>query len=84
MNTEQMQKNAEASGQLRIWNQFSISYPWYRFHMVYLLHGVEQFDIGIGLIGGNVMTARAHYHGFLVFFCKVSKWSPIIARVSGL
>jgi hypothetical protein len=54
---EQMQKEAKQNGSLRIRHEFTWRYPWYRFHMIYLLYGVEQFDVGVGILGGNIIEA---------------------------
>jgi uncharacterized membrane protein YqaE (UPF0057 family) len=47
---EELQQEAEDSGWLTIWHEFSWWYPWYRLHFVYLSSGVMQFDVGISLL----------------------------------
>jgi uncharacterized membrane protein YqaE (UPF0057 family) len=46
----EMQAEAESSGWLSTWHEFSWWYPWYRMHFVYLNSGVMQFDVGISLL----------------------------------
>jgi len=46
---EQMQKNAEDSGWFKPWNQFTLEYPWYRFHPKIILYGMV-IDIGFNPI----------------------------------
>jgi hypothetical protein len=53
---EEMQEEAEDSGWLTTWHEWSWWYPWYRFHMIYLLDGQQQFDVGVGLFGGSIIT----------------------------
>lgn len=62
---EEMQAEAEQEGWLQIWHEFTWYYPWYRFHIVYLLDGqYKEFDVGIGLIGlfgGNSIIVTQHF-----------------------
>lgn len=44
---EQMQAEAEQSGWLTIWHEFSWWYPWYRIHYVSLYSGSREFDLGM-------------------------------------
>jgi hypothetical protein len=69
---EQLRREAEHSGSLRVWHEFSWWFPWYRFHMVYLLHGIDQFDVGIGLLGGNIINALQN------FIDKISRYAKEI------
>jgi hypothetical protein len=43
---EQMQAEAEQSGQLTKWHEFLWWYPWYRIHYVYWYSGSMEFDLG--------------------------------------
>ncbi|MGD0160490.1 MAG: hypothetical protein ABSB89_09360 [Candidatus Bathyarchaeia archaeon] len=52
----QMQESGTATGVLKVRNEFTLGFPWYRFHIMYFFQSVEQFDVGIGLIGGNTFT----------------------------
>jgi hypothetical protein len=54
---EQMQAEAEDSGWLTVWHEFTWWYPWYRFHIIYLPGGQKHFDLGIGLLGGSIIEA---------------------------
>jgi len=47
---EQMQEEAEDSGWLTTWHEFTIWYPWYRLHFVYWGSPIVQFDVGISLL----------------------------------
>lgn len=54
---EQMQKEAEQNGTLRIWHEFSWWFPWYRIHFVSVYKGIDQYDQGISplpLVGATL------------------------------
>lgn len=47
---EQMQAEAEQSGWLTVWHEFSWWYPWYRLHVRVLENGLMMFDIGMSVL----------------------------------
>lgn len=69
-----MQQEAEQNGTLKIWNEFSRFYPWFRFHLVYLLGGVDQFDVGTSVLGSNVVTAAQNFADRIRGYIKDIEW----------
>lgn len=80
---EEMQKQAEQNGTLKLKNEWSWGYPWYRLHMVYLLGAVEQFDVGIGILGGNIVTATNHFTSRINSYARDIAWDLFGDWVAG-
>jgi len=57
---EQLQEEAEDSGWLTLWHEFTIWYPWYRLHFVYWGSPIMQFDVGLSLLpfGDSIQYAE--------------------------
>jgi len=63
---EELQQEAEESGWLTIWHEFNWWFSWYRFHIVYILDGQQQFDVGIGFFW------RQHHNSISAVFGQIS------------
>lgn len=81
---EQMQEEAEQTGSLRVWHEFSWFFPWYRMHSVCVYAGVDQFDQGtspIPLVGETLACAEPFLNMLRELWWRVI-W-PIAGAVAG-
>lgn len=78
--SEEMQKEAEGNGSLRVWHEFSWWFPWYRVHFVSVYEGSDQFDQGISPIPfvGATLTCAPMFLNMLK-----ALWSRVIFPIAG-
>lgn len=80
---EQMQKEAEQSGTLKPWNEFTLWYPWYRTHYAYVENGKTMFDMGMSLLpfGDSFYSTEEFFQKMVGLLPRVI-WSVTGALVS--
>jgi hypothetical protein len=81
--TKQMQQEAEQNGTLRVYNEWSWCFPWYRAHCVSVYEGRNQFDQGISpipFVGATLTVAPSFLNMVSTFWWRIA-W-PIAAAVA--
>lgn len=79
---EEMQKQAEQNGQLRIWHEWSWWYPGYRMHFVIVLEAGTVLDIGLTPLGCDVINQSPTFNSWINDFINAILKAYVIGWIT--
>ena len=83
---EQLEADARANGQLRTEPRFSLGYPWLRLHFILAFDAKDVLDVGLSLIGDDIIVPYNSFftwlNNFIGVFAKPIAISYIATEVA--